>query len=658
MKKLRVLLLCSLLIIVFIRVYIGVESNYSNGEINIDGVIKSYKVNGDLLSITFNNNEDLIGFYKINSEDEKEYILSTYKEGLIVSIEGVIEEPSVESIPNTFNYREYLYSIGILKVVDISSIKIIKEENIFYKFRNSLYLNDDSISSRYINALLFSDKSYIDNDVMDSYNTNGISHLIAISGMHLGILIGVLNYLLKKFKYRRIIIYIFLISYIFITNFSPSILRASLFMILLDVLKIYKLKKEYILVIVGCILLIIYPYLFYNLGFRYSFISCYFIVRLSNSDSSYLKGLFKVSLIAFIASVPITINISYGFNLLSIIYNLVFVPFVSIIIYPLSLISYVVPIFRGLLDMFLYLLEWSSLLLSRIDIFIIRVPLISSYILIIYYLILNCKYKYKYIYLFLILVIIKIYPYLDSNGYIYYLDVGQGDSTLVVYPYMSEVVLIDTGGRVSYEVDDWKVRDSSVRLGDNIITFLYSIGINEVDNLVLTHGDMDHLGEAKYIYDNFNISNVLINKGEVNKYESVFNVGEFDSELKILDTSLYDNENDNSIVSLASIYGYEFLMMGDVSVKVEDELMNRYELNNIDILKLGHHGSNTSSSYKFLEYIKPEYSIISAGLDNKFGHPSIEVVNRLNMLGINKYITYDVNTIKVVIKENGYFIKV
>ena len=96
-----------------------------------------------------------------------------------------------------------------------------------------------------------------------------------------------------------------------------------------------------------------------------------------------------------------------------------------------------------------------------------------------------------------------------------------------------------------------------------------------------------------------------------------------------LNNKIYDNENDNSNVMYLNIDNYKVLFMGDASTKVEEDILKKYNIENIDILKVGHHGSNTSSSNIFVNEIKPNYSIISVGKNNKYGHPNIEVLNTL-----------------------------
>ena len=186
------------------------------------------------------------------------------------------------------------------------------------------------------------------------------------------------------------------------------------------------------------------------------------------------------------------------------------------------------------------------------------------------------------------------------------------------------------------------------------------------------HGDMDHIGNAKYIIKNINVSNVIFNCGNYNKLENELIdellkykiiyyscIKELDIEgnkLEFLNTSECNNENDNSSVIYFNYNNYKFLFMGDAGIEKEKDILEKYNFKNIDFLKVGHHGSDTSSSKKFINVINPKYSIISVGKNNKYGHPKESVLNNLK----NSYIyrTDKNGTIEIKINKGEYRIKI
>ena len=180
------------------------------------------------------------------------------------------------------------------------------------------------------------------------------------------------------------------------------------------------------------------------------------------------------------------------------------------------------------------------------------------------------------------------------------------------------------------------------------------------------HGDFDHIGEAINIGNNFKVEKVIFNCGSYNyleqelikvldkkktKYYSCIkelNINK--NKLYFLGTKEYDNENDNSNVIYTELNGYKFMFMGDASSTTEQDILDKYNLSNIDVLKVGHHGSKTSSSKEFINDINSKYSVISVGKNNRYGHPNKEALDNLKYSKI--YRTDENGSIMFKIKNN------
>jgi len=379
------------------------------------------------------------------------------------------------------------------------------------------------------------------------------------------------------------------------------------------------------------------PYYIYNVGFLFSFIVSFYLImfnKLINKYNNYFIKIFVISIISFLAGLPILINNFYSINLMSIFLNIIFVPLVSFVIFPLSLITLIFPIFDGLLFALTNLMEYLSIFLNKFNINL-TMCVIPFYIVILYYLVitivlLNPKYFYILIIIVLIHTNIKCFYF---NNHITFLDVGQGDSILL--EMKSKTILIDTGGIFS---------DYSITL-NTTIPYLKSRGIKKIDYLVLTHGDFDHMGEAINLVENFKVEKVIFNCGEFNEleqelikvlekkkipyYSCIKELNIDNNKLYFLNNKDYGNENDNSSVIYTELSNYKFLFMGDAGIDKERDILNKYNLPDIDVLKVGHHGSKTSSSQSFIDEINPKYSIISVGKNNRYGHPNKEVLNNL-----------------------------
>ncbi len=647
------------------------ESVYKGSEEDFLCSIDNYKIEEDKVKLELVCKEKLVGSYYFKN-DEYKFFKEKVNIGSSVIVKGKLVSPKNNTVPYLFNYKKYLYNKRVYYTLKIDSIKILNENsNPFIKLKNRVIKHVNSYKdSTYLYAFILGKTELISDEVLTSYRENGISHLFALSGLHVSIFSSILLFILKKLRFKEILnyvlIFIFLLLFSFITGFSPSILRATLLFFLLSINKVFYLNIRTldILYLVFIILVIINPFIIYNLSFILSFTAAFFLIFSSDllKGKNYFVSLFKVSLLSYFASLPLSIYYFGYTNLLGTILNLVFVPLVSFVVFPLTLLTFIISKFYSILNITTNLLESLSLLFNKFKI-IIYFPRINLIFVFIYLSILMLYIKFKKkicLYLIIVLLIFfKIRPYIDNNTYIYYIDVGQGDSILVVTPHLNKTILIDTGGIVSFN-ENYK----SNIVKNKTIPFFRRIGINKVDYLFLTHGDYDHAGEANELLSNFCVKKVFINKGNINNIEKKINNKEVlrlknfvidNIKVNSLNNNVFNNENDDSTILLFNIYDYKFLFMGDASIKTEEYLLNNYILPNVDILKVGHHGSYTSTSTDFINVIKPKYSVISVGENNMYKHPNKSV---LDILDNTKLFRTDVDgTIEVKISKKGYKVR-
>ena len=626
MKKSRIILLFKILFIIFIISYVYIfnkcliyKPHYKEGKNIIYGTIIDIKIS-DKTEIILKAKDKI----KVISYDKLNYKIGDY-----VKIEGVLEIPSNNTIFNLFNYKKYLLSEKIFFICEIENIKLIKNSNnIIYKIKNSIYERIDNLKSKeYIKTFILADKSGLD-DIQTIYQENGVSHLLAISGMHISLIALILSKIIK-FKNKHIIISLFLVFYLFLINFTPSSIRAVSSFIFSK----YMYSKKIILIILS-IMLLYNPFYIYNTGFMFSFIiSIYLIYFKHLIKGNYIIKTFKISLICFIVSMPILINNFNTINLISPIINIIYVPFVSMIVFPFSILTLIFPFLDNILFLLINVLEKTSVFISDFNINLIMCD-ISIIIFIFYYIVITfILINPKLFYILIVILImhnnIKMFNF--DNG-ITMLDVGQGDSMLLEIKNKS--ILIDTGGYFNSNLTNTR-----------LIPYFKSLGIKKLDYLILTHGDYDHMGAAINLVENFKVEKVIFNCGEFNELEQdlirvldkkkipyYFCIRELNidnNKLYFLNNKDYGNENDNSSVIYTELNNHKFLFMGDAGVEVEEDLIEKYSLQNIDVLKVGHHGSKTSSSEEFINEIKPKYGVISVGKNNRYGHPNNSVLENL-----------------------------
>ena len=688
MKKLKIDLLFKILFIVFTCIYCLFFYKYNKSKYKIDetsfkGYIKNIKIDGNKLTLIVHGKEDLIVNYYFETLEEKETF--NLKLGDYIKINGVLSIPQKNTNFNLFNYQKYLLGKKIYYTLSAKEIIKYKNHNFLYKIKNIIISKIDSIPNNgYIKSLILGDNNSIDKDSLNSYRQNGVSHLFAISGMHvifiIKILEAIMGKIIKKEEIKYTIIFLILFFYSFVASFSISIIRAVLMFIIGKVCKLlkYKIKPIETFIFTLCISLIINPYNIYNISFKYSFTVSLFLIIFSdliNKKKTYIGKLFMTSLIAFLASLPIQINNFFSINILSIFFNIFFVPFFTFIFFPITIIVFIFPCFGNLYSILINILETISMILSNIKFGTITLCHINIFIIIWYYfIILIFLKKSNYLYGFILVMTIFVHTninYLNKYIRVSVLDVGQGDSILISLNYNKGNILIDTGGKVSYAEEEWKQRKKYSIAENTIIPYLKSLGIKKINYLVLTHGDYDHMGEAINLINNYQIDNVIFNCGEYNDLENelielldknninylscINKLNINDYELKFLNTKEYDNENENSSVLYFNYKKFKFLFMGDAGKIREKDILEKYTLKNITFFKVGHHGSNTSSCKEFINEIAPKYSLISVGKNNRYGHPKSEVLG--NLLQSNIYRTDLNGGIEIKINNNKYQIK-
>lgn len=642
--------------------YYPFKSKYNKDTKEVIGIVTKYEVQDNKITIEIKAKEKILVVYKYQ---DKEFNNLSY--GDKIKVKGTFTIPNKNSNKNTFNYQKYLYNKKIYYVVNASSInKIANNNNYLYTIKNILYQKINNLkSSNYIKTLLFCDNS-LSKEIKESYRTNGISHLFSVSGMHINFFISIIYLYLNKITYNKKIKYIitsiFIIIYLILFP-SSSLLRSAIMSILycINYLLKLKIKKVDILMFTLIISIIINPFIIYDLGYIYSYTITFFLVLSSNKikkKNKLLKTIY-ISILAFVVSLPITIYNSYEINIISIILNILIVPIISIIILPLTILTYIFPILDNILYLFTNLLEEISLFISRINITKIIIPKPNIIIVIIYYLLLLLSHKnIKYFYLnILILIILYLSPFLNNNFEVVTFDVGEADCHLIKFPNNRGNVLIDTG-KNEYEMKN------------EIIPYLKSIGIRKIDYLIITHGDEDHIGGAITLVNNFKVKKVVLNKGDYSKlevellnnlnskrilyYVNINKINLSNYNIYLLNNKVYDNENDNSIITYFQYQKYKFLYMGDASYEVENDLIKKYNLHDIDILKVGHHGSKTSSGKSFINEINPKYGVISVGENNFYNHPSNSV---LDVLKDSQIYRTDYNG-SIIFKIKNYKLKV
>lgn len=723
----KILIFLVILIVAFaqIKYYEGIfENKYKNinedDEISIIGTIvsapqeKEYKTKYILKIDTINSNKK----YKntkviLYAKKGKE----TLKYGDKIELVGNFKLAQERRNPGGFDYRFYLKTKKIYGIVTTKNTKRLKENNvniismIANKTANVIKNQSKKLLKNkeacLLIGLLIGDTDEIDEETKEDFRNSNLTHMLAVSGLHVSyVLLGV-NYIITKVKIHKklskIIVMLLILFFILVTGATPSVLRAGTMTIYLIIGGIFyrRISVFSSLNLSLLVIIIMNPYCLFDVGLQLSYAGTIGIVYLYPIIKEKIYNKANSILITISANIVIIPIMLYNFNTISLTFfisNLLAGPIIGIIIilgFSIIIISLIffpiANIFSKILNLLIILFlntakACANLPFSKIFIITPTLKFIFLYYCLLVFIIIkeriqiriNIKLRNKVIAILIILVIINPIKYFSnikqSNLKIYFVDVGQGDSTCIVTP-KNKVILIDGGGNS---------KDENYDIGkQTLLPYLLDKKINKIDYCIVSHFDSDHCGGLMYILKNLKVKNIIIGK----QYEEYENYKEFikiakDKKINIrvveagekitIEKNLYIDVlwpinrekmviqnaiNNNSLVFKLRYIDFSMLFTGDIEEIAEKEILDNYKENTeflkSTILKVAHHGSKTSSTKEFINIVKPKYAVIGVGKDNKFGHPSNVTIENLKTINTEIYRTDEMGEISINVNIKG-----
>lgn len=644
---------------------------------------------------TIQTEEYLLCRLRSGSRDRKIFY-ENIKSGNHISFVGTFSQARSIRNPGEFDYRKYLLSKGITGIIACyqdSSFVILNSQTNFYTnliFKIRKYLDEiihkthNKQTAGLLRGLLLADRSEIDYETKQNFINAGVIHILAVSGLHVGYVLLFFIVVFGRFNLylRSLFIIVGIFCFMLITGVPASVFRATLMTSIIIIAFLTNRSTNLLnsIALSAVIILVIQPHQIFNPGFQlsYSAVSAialvYPIIQREIQPMKIQNEFFKkvllfigVSLSAQIGTLPFTVAYFNKISLIALLANLIVIPLAALIV-GLGIITILVgsisiwlASFLGITNNFITALMFKVINFSgSLDFSYIRINNYSLIDGLIFYFFLglfiygmNRIYKPSIKILFTIFIFSNVYVFslLDDKELlqqgklnVLMIDVDQGDSFLVKFPD-GTTALIDAGKT-----------DAFFDMGERIIIpLLDHLGIKQLDYGLISHFDNDHYGGFYSLIVNQRVKEVFMPKPDSSTKSIKFN--KFLDELKIPkkvyhkeklmigNTAIYIlndttvnyfdklSSNDRSGV-MKIVYGNNsFLFLGDVEIPAERYYTKFYRnILDSDVLKVGHHGSKTGSSEVFLNAVSPKISLISAGVKNKFAHPSEIVLDRLKKL--------------------------
>lgn len=631
--------------------------------------------------------------------DNKKFILYIPKDvekleyGSIIKINAQYTEATRDRNYGGFNYKTYLRTKKIYGIFNVEDVEIVKNgsDNIIIKLRkyikSKLREKLKKENSELAISLIVGDRSHISSEVEDNFKKANLMHMLAISGAHFSYVILIATFISNRLQHKRLGQLIQIIAIIFFMNLTgntASVVRAGIMSILLIGSSICKRQNDSLnnIAISAIIQIINNPYIIFDSGFMLSYSGVLGIILFYKKISEHIH--FKSIALTISANIFIIPIMIYNFHTISgsfIISNICASWLLGIIII-FEFISLCIPIklLYMILDLLIMMLRKIAEICANIPFAQMYVPRYAIFFVIVIYILIFCrKLKCrKYVYSFLtigvsILLIVNFTDVYQDRMRINFIDVGQGDSCLIRYKGTN--IMIDSGGSLSKNKDG-----KSYDIGENVLNnYLLNRGITRLDYIMASHFDEDHSQGFVFLLKNMKVKNVIIS--EQYKTSSIYEqfkqickkqniqiiyvksgdeIRIKDLAFKILHPKSKENQisenplNNNAIVCMVKYKNRRILFTGDIEKVAENEMVKEYTNGlKADILKVGHHGSKTSTTKEFLDLINPSVALIGVGQNNKFGHPNEDVIKRLEEKNIQIYRTDEMGEISIIIDKNG-----
>lgn len=586
-----------------------------------------------------------------------------------VYITGEVSIPKERSNPGTFDYRRYLKSIGIRCIITAENIENVKKAGGIAALLKSAKCRTADIfesalgdDSAVVMGLLFGETSGIDEDIIETFRRGGTAHVLAVSGLHLGLLYS----FLCRFKRKKrsipadIAIVLALSAYTALAGFTASVVRACL-MIFIHIAGNH-LNRRYDLISSTCVSMIIIlavnPMQIYSAGFQMSFLAVITLGIMIPLIQKKIKGILLPMIAVQTGMVPYTMYVFNYVSLTSVISNIP-VYFIAAAMIPAGILVIAfcwLPVIAKpaamITGLFVKLLLWCNDFTYMGGVFTFDVASPSVIFLAVYYIfifymcseagqiaLIRRNYK-KIAAVFAAAVICgagcSVYL---SDGFektdMVFVDVGQGDCLHIKAG--GKNLLIDGGGSFNYNVGKSTLKP-----------YLLKNGVTKIDMAIATHLHTDHYQGLKELSQTYRIKKLgvyeanSVNENHLKKEfktdeilylaaGDVINMGRNVS-VEVLSPDRGNpldekDENKNSLVLRVNVKGSSVLMTGDIDEKGEKTLIADTDIK-ADILKIAHHGSRYSSCEKFIAVAAPKIAVIQVG-KNTYGHPSEEVIKRL-----------------------------
>jgi len=681
------------------------EGSFLTGGFHGALVFNEMALDGDRLSgfATAGSGQVVYASYRIRSIEEQQR-LQELGPSAALQVSGTFTEPRKPAHQYAFDMRGYLErhnAAGMLEIETLDSAtpgtgfraRLARQRSELIEHIESSFPKSLTAEAQ---ALLLGDRSGMDAEQARIQRTLGITHLFAISGLHVGIVTGMIYFVLLRLRVRKesatVLLLIVLPLYAVMAGAAPSVLRACAMVVLVLAARLFGLHVSAMQALSASFILFLWmdPGLLQDIGFQLSYGASFGIIASLKlmEGASFIKSGLIVTAVSQLCLYPLLLFHFFEISLSSFLVNAIYVPLFTLVILPANFILLAASFLPLGVEAILFaayepLRSWMEGMTSSLaglpnQVWTPGRPslgwlLFMAASVLLFFVQAEKRFRLRLLLVLLIpALLLAVKPYIDPRLHVSFIDVGQGDSALIELPYRKAVYLIDAGGVLRFDGEPFQEKKRPFEVGrQTVVPYLKARGISRIDLFILSHPDADHAEGADEVFEELAVELLHITPGseanalmtelapsarearvELPMDGAGWQVGDTEFSYLSPEDELYEG-NDDSLVLLMEHQGQRFLFTGDLESEGESGVVERYgeQLADMTVLKVGHHGSKTSSSQLFLEALRPQVSVVSAGIDNRYGHPSPEVTARFGELGLRLLSTAENGTIRMTIED-------
>lgn len=611
-------------------------------------------------------------------------------------VNGVQQPLMPATNQNQFDASSYLLSKKIESqlIVDRIGTFTVKNEhgyqfvvNYCHELRKKLMNYFDTMPKTlrlYCNSLIIGNSVTEFSMSMNSIKQLGLIHLFCISGMHVVLLVSIIERLLIHLKIKietiRWVLILILPFYLIIGGNSASLIRATM-MSEIGLLAAHQTRWQVSKLDIWSFSLLIgigyEPRVLMSLGGQLSYLLSLMLKFLPEKSNPFINAI-----LMNLVGLPVILYFIFEWHCLSLIASYLMIPVFSVAIFPAVLVTAIGYLFlpgigqvcNACLNLFQTIIAAIAQLPGMIHFGKTNLLITIGLFLLTIFLIMNYKSKLRWIALLTMYLMTFISVHYPLNGEVTFVDIGQGDSIILISPFHRQVTMIDTGGQLAFPMPHWAQR---ITTGDKAtrvtVNYLKSKGISKINNLCLSHQDTDHIGFSSSILQNMQIEQISFPAGMEKQSNFKRNVLPIAKRKKIKLIPVVAGQevpnlplqvlhpfkaghgaNEDSVVLAGKFGPKKFVFTGDLDQAGELAVTKQYPQLRADVLKLGHHGSKTATHPDFLKQLNPKIAIISAGRRNRYGHPNQETLKTLTQQNVQSLSTQKMGMISYYYRNDGY----